>query len=74
MNEEFQRVQKLARSLSNVTLELDDDGMFICVDGLKIAQRDDGRWVAVAPGWQVVGGEGDGQMPRKIIGEIRGDD
>jgi hypothetical protein len=47
-------------------------GFFIVHNGVRVIERrpvgDRMQWVAIEPGWQVFGGEGEGQFPTKIIG------
>jgi hypothetical protein len=36
----------------------DDDGIFVIVDGVKVAKRERGTWIALEPGWAVRDHEG----------------
>jgi hypothetical protein len=40
-----------------VTMENDGTGLFIVVDGVKIAERVGGKWVSLKPGYRVTGGD-----------------
>ena len=36
----------------------DDDGIFVIVDGVKVAKRERGTWIALKPEWTVRDHEG----------------
>ena len=36
----------------------DDDGIFVIVDGVKVAKRERGTWIPLEPGWVVRDHEG----------------